>query len=80
VDIRGVWDAVRNMTDLSPRDERRLERVEEAIVKIPVVERELSHLSEEVQGIKRALWAVAGSIIVGVLIFALSVASGVIGN
>ena len=66
------------MAELTPRDERRLEKIEEAIVKIPVVEKQLEYLSEEVHGIKRALWAVAGSIIVGVIIFALSIASGVI--
>jgi len=79
-DIEGWLSRSLHLPDLSPRDERRLERVEEAIVKIPVVEKELAYLSEEVHGIKRALWAVAGSIIVGVLIFALSVVTGVIGG
>lgn len=68
------------MGDLSPRDERRLEKVEEAVVKIPIVESELKYLAEEVHGIKRALWAVAGSIIVGVFIFALTIATGVLGG
>jgi hypothetical protein len=68
------------MTELTPRDERRLERVEEAVVRIPVLENEVKHLGEEVHGIQRALWAVAGSIIVGVLVFALTVATGIIGG
>lgn len=68
------------MNELSPRDERRLERVEEAVGVIPVLENELKNVAMEVHGIKRALWGVAGSIIVGVFTFALAVASGVIGG
>jgi hypothetical protein len=68
------------MSELTPRDERRLEKVEEAISVIPVLENEMRNLGSEVHGIKRALWAVAGSIIVAVFTFALAVASGLIGG
>ena len=68
------------MTELDRRDERRLVKVEEAVSGIPVLENEMKNLAEEVHGIKRALWAVAGSIIVGVFTFALAVASGIIGS
>lgn len=67
------------MTELDRRDERRLQKVEEAAAGIPVIENEVKNLAAEVHGIKRALWGVAGSIIVAVFTFALAVASGVIG-
>lgn len=65
------------MDEFNESGERRPPRVE---VRIAVLENEVKHLGEEVHGIQRALWAVAGSIIVGVITFALAVASGVIGH
>jgi hypothetical protein len=64
--------------ELSPRDERRLERVEEAVSVIPVLAEKVANLAEDVHGIRKAAWAVAGSVIVAVLVFALSVASGIL--
>lgn len=68
------------MTGLDARDERRLQLVEDAITKIPVIENEVRNIAADVHGIKRALWGVAGSIIVAVFTFGLAVASGVIGG
>jgi hypothetical protein len=65
-----------NLQELSPRDERRLERVEQAVSVIPVLAEKVANLSDDVRGMRTALWTVAGSIIVAVLIFAMSVASG----
>jgi len=48
-------------------------------VRLAVVENEVKNLANEVGGIKRALWGVATAIIGAVFVFALSVASGLVG-
>lgn len=64
------------MTELSPREFERLPLE----VKVAVLYERVDNMGEEVHAMKKALWGVVFSIVLAVLVFALSIASGVIGG
>ena len=64
------------MTALSPREFERLPLE----TQVAVLYERVANLGDDVHGMKRALWGMVFSIVLAVLVFALSVASGVIGG
>jgi hypothetical protein len=64
------------VTELTTREFERLPLE----VKVAVLYERVDNMGSEVHAMKRALWGVVFSIVLAVLVFALSVASGVIGG
>jgi hypothetical protein len=64
------------VTELTTREFERLPLE----VKVAVLYERVDNMGSEVHAMKRALWGVVFSIVLAVLVFALSVTSGVIGG